>query len=371
MVKVSVVIPVYNVENYLEDCLNSIINQTLKDIEIICINDGSTDKSLDILNEYSKNDDRIKIISQKNQGHAVATNYGIKIAKGEYLYLMDSDDIVDLNALEDTYNLCKSKDLDFVIFKAINYNEVENNYYESEMYSMQGLFNCVGDNIFTYKDIPEDVLFKITVTPWSKLYNREFVLNCGAKFPEGLIFDDNVFFWQVLFNAKRVYFHNEFLFTRRRYSSSSTSLGDERYLDSLKIVNLIGEEFRKHGEFEKHKLKLYDEKIHMGEYRYRFIKEEFKSLYFDAWRADLIDVFNDEVLFEDLFINLRESYKNLLVKILLSKNHEEFLTMADLHQFNFDEIKTEIKNKLDEENDSKKEINSLKSKFKKCFKKIF
>ena len=101
MVKVSVIIPVYNVEKYLEECLNSIVYQTLNDIEIICINDGSTDNSLKILNSYAENDNRITVISQKNQGHAKATNVGINMSKGEYLYLMDSDDIVKLNMLED------------------------------------------------------------------------------------------------------------------------------------------------------------------------------------------------------------------------------------------------------------------------------
>ena len=94
MVKVSVIIPIYNVENYLEECLDSIVNQTLKDIEIICVNDGSTDNSLDIINKYAAKDDRITVIDQENGGHAVATNRGMDLAKGKYLYLMDSDDFV-------------------------------------------------------------------------------------------------------------------------------------------------------------------------------------------------------------------------------------------------------------------------------------
>lgn len=365
MAKVSVVIPVYNVEDYLEDCLNSIVNQTLRDIEIICINDGSTDNSLDILHKFGENDDRFKIISQENQGHAVATNKGIQMANGEYLYLMDSDDIVKLNALEDSYNLCTSKNLDFLIFKAMNFYELENEFYESEMYSMQKLYNSVCDEIFSYKDIPDDVLFNISVTPWSKLYNREFIINCGAKFPEGLIFDDNVFFWQVLFNAKRIYFYNEFLFTRRWYSSSSTTSGDQRYLDSIEIVNMIGEEFRKHGEFEHHKKKLYNEKIHMGEFRYRHIKKEFKDLFFEAWRKDLIEIFKDEELFEDLFKNLKEEYKNLTVKILLSQDNDEFKNMQDVTQLEFKKIKKDIDLKL------KSKDKSIKSKFKKNLKRLF
>lgn len=345
MVKVSVVIPVYNVEEFLDDCLNSIVNQTLSDIEIICINDGSTDNSLEILKGYAEKDNRIQIISQENQGHAVATNKGISLAKGEYLYLMDSDDYIKLNALEDTYQLCKSKDLDFIIFKAINYYELEDKYYESEVYSMQNLLKSVGDDVFTFKDIPDNVLFEMSVTPWSKLYNREFIIGCGAKFPEGLIFDDNVFFWQVLFNAKRIYFYDEFLFTRRWYSSSSTTSGDQRYLDSLKIVNLIGEEFRKYGQFEHHKVKLYNEKVHMGHFRYRHIRKEFKELFFNAWRDDLIETFADEELFKDFFNNLKTEYKNMVYKILLSPNAESFEKMNDIPKISFNRLKNDYSKK--------------------------
>jgi len=111
VVKVSVVIPVYNVEDFLGECLDSICNQTLKDIEIICVNDGSKDSSLDILNEYALNDSRITVVDQENGGHAVATNRGMELATGEYLFLMDSDDILDVTALEKTSSLADERTL--------------------------------------------------------------------------------------------------------------------------------------------------------------------------------------------------------------------------------------------------------------------
>ena len=324
MVKVSVVIPVYNVEDYLEDCLNSIVNQTLEDIEIICINDGSTDNSLEILNRYAEKDDRMIVVSQENGGHAVATNNGMSMAKGEYLYLMDSDDIVKLNTLEDTYKIAEEKNLDFVIFKAINYNDPEDRYYETEVYSMGNLLKTVGTNVFNYKDLPDDVMFNMSVTPWSKLYNREFIERIGAKFPEGLVFEDNVFFWQVLFNAERIYFYDEFLFTRRWYSTSSTTAGDKRFLDSIQVYNLIWEEFRKHGEFEKHKVMLYNRKVFIGQMRFFKIKPEFKNLYFDAWKADILKLFDDEELFSDFFNNLTYKYKKIIQQVLISESGDEF-----------------------------------------------
>ena len=133
MPKVSVVIPVYNVEKFLKECLNSIINQSLEDIEIICVDDGSTDNSPKILKEYSLKDNRIKIISQENGGHAVATNNGMALANGKYLYLMDSDDILELNALEELYEYAENKNVDFVLFPAMNYDNDKNRYYKTLM----------------------------------------------------------------------------------------------------------------------------------------------------------------------------------------------------------------------------------------------
>ena len=97
---VSVVIPVYNVEPYLSECLDSVCKQTLKNIEIICINDGSTDRSLTVLQKYSERDKRIHIINQNNQGLSYSRNVGIRQAKGRYVYFLDSDDYITHNALE-------------------------------------------------------------------------------------------------------------------------------------------------------------------------------------------------------------------------------------------------------------------------------
>ena len=252
MVKVSVVIPIYNVEEFLDECLTGIVNQTLTDIEIICINDGSTDGSLKILTKYADKDNRIKIINQENKGHAVASNRGIDLAKGEYLYLMDSDDIVELTALEETYNYARKKKVDFVLFQAINYDYSDDKYYESEIYNMDRLYDCVGDSVFNYKDIG-DLVFAIPVTPWSKLYKNSFIQRNNIRFPEGLVFDDNIFFWDVLFNANRIAFYKKHLFTRRWYSYSSTKAGDLRFIDSIAINNLMIDRFKKYGQFEKHK----------------------------------------------------------------------------------------------------------------------
>ena len=117
MVKVSVIIPVYNVEPYLKQCMDSVVGQTLKDIEIICVDDGSTDNSLDILREYAAEDSRIQIIEQKNAGAGAARNNGMRYATGKYLSFLDSDDFFEPRMLEKAYDLAEKDQADFVAYK--------------------------------------------------------------------------------------------------------------------------------------------------------------------------------------------------------------------------------------------------------------
>lgn len=116
MAKVSIIIPVYNTENYLKKCLDSVVNQTLEDIEIICINDGSTDRSLGILNDYAQKYSKIIVINQENKGVSEARNEGIEKASGEYIMFLDSDDYFQPQACETAYNSVNSSDYDLGIF---------------------------------------------------------------------------------------------------------------------------------------------------------------------------------------------------------------------------------------------------------------
>ena len=323
MVKVSVVIPVYNVEEFLKECLDSIVNQTLEDIEIICVNDGSKDKSLDILNYYAENDDRFTVISQENGGHAVATNRGMKLAEGEYLYLMDSDDVVELTALEETYNYAKEKNVDFVIFQALNYVMDEDRIYKTDIYSMEHIADFVGDSVFNYEDLG-DMIFDIPVTPWSKLYNNQFIKDIGATFPEGLVFDDNIFFWDVLFNAKRIAFYRKHLFKRRWYSYSSTTAGDQRFLDSIDIHNLMVDRFEKYGLLDKYSDKVFNRKVNMAYNRFVDIKPEFEEMYFEKLHEDFEKCVDDGYYEEYMEDVLDERNKAIFESCMDSKSSKEF-----------------------------------------------
>lgn len=123
MIKVSVIIPVFNVEKYLEECLDSILAQTLKEIEIICVNDGSVDHSLQILKKYERFDDRIIVLDQVNSGQSVARNKALEYASGKYVYFMDSDDLVVSRMLEETWEICERDNLDVLFFSGTSFYE--------------------------------------------------------------------------------------------------------------------------------------------------------------------------------------------------------------------------------------------------------
>ena len=188
-IKVSCVMPVYNCEDFLVDSINSILNQKLTNLELICVDDGSTDGSLEILRDFEKKDSRVKVFSLNHSGGGNACNFALKHVQGEYLYLMGAGDLLDLNAFEDFYSILKSKNLDCLMFKAKLYDAEKDEYCETDYYNMSKLLKFV------------------------KCYNTEFVINSGAKFQENSNFDDNQFFGNMIFQAEKILFLDECYYT--------------------------------------------------------------------------------------------------------------------------------------------------------------
>ena len=326
MVKVSVIMPVYNAEKFLKDSVDSILNQTLTDLEFICADDGSSDNSLNILNEYAKKDSHVKVFSLDHQGGGNARNYALTKVTGEYLYIMDADDILDLNAFQEFYSISKSNNLDFLIFKAINYNVDEDNYYETNYYSMPVLSNAMKGKVFGFKDLGE-LLFHISVTPWSKFYNTQFIKKSGAKFRENSKFHDNQFFWDIIFQAERIYFLDEFYYTRTRHSESLTASGDEHHIDIIGVVNDIIALFIKHGQLDKYKNRLFNMKILWIIQRYNQIQEKFMGLFYKEMKKDF--ELNENASFAD---NLWSKNKYIYDSILISKDYKDFNLLYEYYK---------------------------------------
>lgn len=335
MVKVSVVMPVYNKEKFLNDSVSSILNQSMDDLELICVDDGSDDRSLDILNEFAEKDNRVKVFALKHLGGGNARNYGLKHVDGEYLYMMDADDILDLNAFEDFYPICKKKNLDFLVFKAINYGVEKAHYFETEYQNMTAISKLVKDNVFNYKDLG-DLLFDFNVSPWCKFYNAEFIRNTGARFREKSKFHDNQFFWDMIFQAERIYFVDEFYYTRNRYDGSLTASGDSGHVDMIGVANDIIKLFIKHDKLNDYKEKLYNLKITWITDRYNQVKtESTKEVFFAKMKEDYENLKGSD--FEEA---LDEKSKFIFNCAIISDSCEDFDLLRQYgEKYNSDEIR--------------------------------
>lgn len=267
--KVSVVVPIYNNEKYLDKCLDSLVNQTLKDIEIICVNDGSTDSSLSIIEKYAEIDSRVVIVNQVNQGQSVARNSGIKIAQGEYIGFLDSDDWADFTMFEKLYNQAKDLDTDITMCSITTFNELTNEYSITDPYMTLDLFPKSFENRSFTVNETFDFIFRICVTPWNKIYRTEFLRKKNIKFVEKLNFEDNVFCIETMLKSNSMSVLKEPLVFYRSASLTSYSHSnkyDEKKLDFFKILELeenllkdcgVWNELKKYFIFHKEKTLLY------------------------------------------------------------------------------------------------------------------
>lgn len=183
MVAISIVIPVYNIEKYLKVSLDSIQAQTFKDFEAICVNDGSKDKSLDILNQYASMDSRIKVVSQENGGSGSARNNGLSKAQGKYVIFLDGDDYFEPELLEKLYNLAEAHNADISVCSSRKVDDYGNITETRNPNSPLNLAKVPLERPFSYKDFPEDIFSLIGTVPWNKLYLRKMLLENNLKFP--------------------------------------------------------------------------------------------------------------------------------------------------------------------------------------------
>lgn len=192
--KISVIIPVYNVEKFLKRCLDSVLNQTLKDIEIICVNDGSTDNSLKIIEEYKKFEN-IKIINQKNSGLSVARNIGLKHASADYVAFLDSDDFVDSDFYEKLFNSIEKEKADIACASIVRENDKKRTYlinYKQVEIALNPRERFILANCPKYNFV------------WNKLYKKELIEKNNLKFVSGMIYEDMWFTPDILEAANSI-----------------------------------------------------------------------------------------------------------------------------------------------------------------------
>ena len=237
MPKVSVIVPIYNVEKYLEKCINSLLSQTLEDIQIILVNDGSKDNSGNIAREYEKNNkNRIIYVEKENGGLSDARNYGLKYATGDFIAFLDSDDYIEKNAYEEMYNKAIEENADYVecdfIWEFPNKIRMDKQY--------------------PYKNKKEMLSF-VRVVAWNKLIKRQLITDNNLEFPKGLRYEDVEFTYKLIpFINKFAYVDKPFIHYVQR-KGSIANVQNERTAEIFTVLDNVTEFYKKNNIYEKYR----------------------------------------------------------------------------------------------------------------------
>ena len=237
-IKISVIVPVYNGEKYLQECLDSIINQTYENIEIVIVNDGSTDSSLSIINRYKELDSRIVVVNKENGGVSTARNEGLNTATSEWIMFVDCDDTLELNAIEVLENAIKP-DVEMIISET--YYLWENGekqrghckFSESKIFEGQAKRELI-ESIFYDNSMGKMIYIP---SPFAKLYNKELLDRNNIKYIQGLKYgEDGIFNLLCFKNAKKVAFINELTYNYRRNPESATKKYDPKLIENYSML---------------------------------------------------------------------------------------------------------------------------------------
>lgn len=236
--KVSVIVPVFNAQSYLRECLESLCSQTLTECEILVINDGSTDDSLTILHEFEKLDSRIRLWNQSNHGLSYTRNRALREANGEIVVFVDSDDYLDTSALEQLYKRTIADDLDMLTYGGWNFDSsgLKNNvYWDWDVYVPKELSDL---SVFS-GDTLKSISHSLPVTACLTSYRRRFVEKQKLNFAEGMVYEDNLFFTQAILQCQRYGILKKYLYFRRLHAASITNNPEKHFEDYLRMSCIL------------------------------------------------------------------------------------------------------------------------------------
>lgn len=321
---VSVIMPVYNGETYLRQCLDSVVNQTLKEIEIICVDDGSSDRSVEILKEYAAKDERVMVLQQANAGAGAARNNGLSKASGKYLSFLDSDDFFETDMLEKAVEKIAADRADFVVFRCDHYLN-DTNTFKKAAYTLKKQ-TLPPYMPFNFRQITDNVFKAFVGWAWDKVYDREFVMKHNLRFQEQRTSNDMLFVFSALVLAKRITCLDEVLAHQRRNNGESLSNTREKswfcFYNALKALRDV---LKEKGLYEELKKDFINYAVHFSLWNLNTITGEcYEKLYtklHEEWFEELEVTGHDE----DYFYNKTE-YKQL----------------ADILRYDFKEYNTKI-----------------------------
>ena len=305
MKKISIIIPVYNVEKYLERCLDSVLNQSYKNLEIILINDGSTDNSLDICLKYAKKDNRIKLINQNNSGISEVRNKGLEAAKGEYIAFVDSDDVIDKDMFKTLYNNLLKYDSDI---SSCNYKIFHNkiNFDKEEYYN----------KIFSKEESLKDIISNGVLTNflWNKLFKKELFNN--IKFPKNMIYEDMYVMPKIIEKTTKIVYTNQILYGYfQRENSYVNSFDEDKNKNYFLVINNVYNDLKK----------------------YNFLDKELKNYKVFSIYSAFLQAAKSNALYSDFMKEKHKEYKKefkyLNKKVKLKRKLLYYLLYLDINIF--------------------------------------
>lgn len=321
---VSVIMPVYNGETYLRQCLDSVVNQTLKEIEIICVDDGSSDRSVEILKEYAAKDERVMVLQQANAGAGAARNNGLSKASGKYLSFLDSDDFFETDMLEKAVEKIAADRADFVVFRCDHYLN-DTNTFKKAAYTLKKQ-TLPPYMPFNFRQITDNVFKAFVGWAWDKVYDREFVMKHNLKFQEQRTSNDMLFVFSALVLAKRITCLDTVLAHQRRNNGESLSNTREKswfcFYNALKALRDV---LKEKGLYEELKKDFVNYAVHFSLWNLNTITGEcYEKLYtklHEEWFEELEVTGHDEAYFY---------------------NKTEYKQLADILRYDFKEYNTKL-----------------------------
>lgn len=345
MAKVSIIVPAYNVEPYLVECMESITKQTLSDIEIICINDGSTDGTLKILKSYAEKDPRIVLIDKENGGYGIGMNIGLSVATGEYIGIVEPDDFVPVNMFGDLYEIAKANDLDFVkadfyrferasngdMFLTYNHLDRKNQYY---------------NQVFDPSHTPEAIRF--IMNTWSGIYRKAFLDEYHIRHNEtpGASFQDNGFWFQTFAFAKRgMVIEKPYYMNRRDNPNSSVKNVQKIYCINAEYDHIRDVLMQYPETWERFKTYYTLKRFHNSVATLRRISNEFKKDYVERFSKEMKRAKQTGEMDEELFTAAERDNLHLLINQPLVYYKLKALPMNNgpsTFNNNFKQVKAEL-----------------------------
>ena len=315
----SIIVPVYNVEKYLTECLDSIVNQTFKDFEVICINDGSTDDSLKILEEYALNDKRITVITQENQGPGAARNRALDIAQGKYTLFVDPDDWIELNALETLYNAAEKFGANIVQFDYESYDEKTKraksvNFYELA-HEKFGL-NLNEKPYFKWEEVNDSLFLACNMAVWNKLFLTKYIKENNIKFGTTKKGEDNIFVIKSYILSLLIYSIDETLYHyRQRVGSAVNSASEGLSHDIFEDIKVVKDFLKERNLLDSLMDDFYKYKLFWCEQYYRCLPRGTEKKYLEKCK----EVFSEQE-YKVFLKSIKQMRMSFLEKVFSVKN---------------------------------------------------